>query len=269
MLKRPHYIALTLMVLFTGVLLNLSERAASQIKLAVSHFFLPLFGVAGSAHHLTERALNQIAPRSTLLQQLDQLRLTNEILRARAVQGEEILRENHRLRDLVGWQRQAPWPLKLARVVGRDPANWWRSLHIDLGQRDGIITNLTVRTAEGLVGRVSQVGYNRSHVVLVGDPHCRVSVMVQETGETTGIIGPSETELLDNQFAFLTYLPRNSNVKPGHKVLTSGQGGVFAKGIPVGEIIDTEIAENGLYLSARVRLAADFNRLETVWVILP
>lgn len=269
MFKRPPYIALALMVLLTGVLLNLSERTASRVKVALGSFFLPLFGVAGSAHQLSERALNNIAPRSTLIHQLEQLRLTNEVLLARAVQAEEILRENHQLRDLVGWQRQSPWRMKLARVIGRDPANWWRSLHIDLGQRDGMTTNLMVRTAEGLVGRVNEVGYNRSHVVLVGDPHCRVAVMIKETGETTGIIVPSESDVLDNQFAYLTYLPRNSNVKPGHKVITSGQGGVFAKGILVGEIVDAEVAESGLYLSARLRLAADFNRLEMVWVIMP
>jgi len=269
MLKRPPYIALILVVLFTGALLSLSERTATRAKLALGNFFLPLFGVAGSAHHLTERAFNHIIPRSVLIAQLNQLRLTNEVLLARAVQGEEMLRENHQLRDLVGWQRQTPWRMKLARVIGRDPANWWRSLQIDLGQRDGLVTNLTVRTAEGLVGRVNEVGYNRSHVVLVGDAHCRVAVMIKETGETTGIIVPSESDILDNQLASLTYLPRNSNVKPGYKVMTSGQGGVFAKGIHVGEIVDSEIDETGLYLTARVRLAADFNRLETVWVIWP
>ena len=57
----------------------------------------------------------------------------------------------------------------------RDPANWWRTVQIDLGSRDGIQTNQPVLTAEGLVGRVSSVSYVSSQVVLIGDPNCRVS----------------------------------------------------------------------------------------------
>ena len=72
-----------------------------------------------------------------------------------ALQAAAIARENDQLRALLGWQRQAPWKLKLANVVMRDPANWWRTVQIDLGSRDGVRENLPVLTADGLVGRVS------------------------------------------------------------------------------------------------------------------
>ena len=103
------------------------------------------------------------------------LRRENQQLRIQAMQAEETARENDRLRQLLGWQRQAPWKLKLARVVLREPANWWRTVQIDLGSRDGMRVNLPVLTAEGLVGRISSVSLTRSQVVLLGDPDCKVA----------------------------------------------------------------------------------------------
>jgi cell shape-determining protein MreC len=54
------------------------------------------------------------------------------------VQAAATARENDQLRMRVGWQQQQPWKLKLANVVMRDPANWWRTVQIDLGSRDGL-----------------------------------------------------------------------------------------------------------------------------------
>ena len=56
-----------------------------------------------------------------------------------------------------------------------EPANWWRTLRIDKGLRDGVNTNCAVFTTEGLVGRISDAGFAQAQVVLVGDPNCRVA----------------------------------------------------------------------------------------------
>ena len=95
---------------------------------------------------------------------------------------------------------QASWKLKLARVVLRDPANWWRTVQIDLGSRDGLRVNLPVLTTDGLVGRVSSVSLTRSQVTLLGDPNCKVAARVENETRDTGVIGPSgplETELVE------------------------------------------------------------------------
>ena len=66
----------------------------------------------------------------------------------------------------------------------------------------------------------------------------------------------------------LTYLPRHSTNKPGSYVLTSGTGGIFPGGILIGRVADLESVGQGLYMEARVKLAADLQRLDMVWVIL-
>ncbi len=273
MLIRPRYIVISLLVLLVLVVLSLPSVTTSKLKLAIGGVFLPLFGLANSAHHLSAKAQTAVQSRQALMEQIDQLRQENRDLAVRAMQGEEAWRENNRLRDLLQDARQLPWKYKLARIIGRDPANWWRTVQIDRGTRDGLRANLTVIAPEGLVGRITEAGFNRSQVVLVGDPNCRVSAYVLSADgksmETQGIIIPSTGDASDISLVDLTYVPGNSILKPGQTVKTSGQGGVYPAGLLIGKIVDTRRVESGIYLEARVKLAVNYNRLEEVLVLMP
>lgn len=280
MFRRPHYIAFGLVLLLVLVVLNLPPSTAARLKLAIGSLFLPLFGLASAGQNLTARAGDAVIPRRDLIRELEQLREVNQQLQFQARQGEEAVRENARLRQLVGFQKQTPWKLKAAHVIGRDPANWWRTVFIDLGSREGVREDFPVLAAEGLVGRISTVGYTRSQVVLLGDPNCRVSALIQETGDH-GVIAPSSVNLPDSGLVNLTHLSRAEvkpgravvsagvELKPGHNVISSGLGGVFPKGIPIGQLVDKRVAGFGLYTEARVKLAANPNTIEEVWVLFP
>src|SRR6266568_1491688 len=270
MLKRQYSIATGLVLLIVLVLLNLPEQPAARIKLALGGLFLPLFGMAGSVQHLTQQVGNALVPRSTLVKQLDQPRKENEELRQQLMQIQDAWRENAQLRQALGWQRRVPWALKPARVVGQDPANWWRTMLIDVGSRDLVHPNMAVLTAEGLVGRIDKVGPDRSSVLLVGDPNCRFSAQVQEPRDKSvvakGIISPSDSTL-DRLLVELKFVPGGSVLKPGQTVITGGDGVIFLKGITVGQIVDVRTNDYGLNLEARVKLAVNLNRLEYVWVL--
>jgi rod shape-determining protein MreC len=206
-------------------------------------------------------------PRKELLKQLDTLRQDNQQLRIQARQAEETARENDRLRKLLDWQRQAPWKLKLARVVLREPSNWWRTVQIDLGSRDGVQVNQTVLTADGLVGRISSVSLTRSQVLLLGDPGCKVAAQVENATHDCGVIGASGP--LNSEFVEMGYLTGSANLKPGQLVSTSGNGGIFPPNIPIGTIVDSQPVDYGLAMVARVKLAANLNALEEVGVLFP
>jgi rod shape-determining protein MreC len=266
-LKRLHYILLGLVVLLTLAILNLPSQTSARLKQGIGSVFLPLFGLADTTQHLTGTAVDSVMPRGELLKANDALRRENQQLRLQAMQAQETASENARLRQLIGWQRQAPWKLKLARVVLREPANWWRTVQIDLGSRDGLRVNLPVLTTDGLVGRVSSVSLTRSQVVLLGDPNCKVAARVENETRDTGIIGPSGP--LDSKFVGLGYLSRNANLKPAQDVVTSGEGGIFPRGIPIGKVVDVQPVDYGLRSEARVKLAANLNALEEVWVMFP
>jgi rod shape-determining protein MreC len=265
MLKRSHYIALAVVVVFTLILFNLPERATTRLKLGIGSVFLPLFGLANSSKELAGEAADSLVPKREVLRQNETLRRENERLRLLSLQTEQVLRENDRLRKLYGWQQQQPWKLKLANVVLQEPANWWRTVQIDLGSRDGISNNLPVLNSEGyLVGRIDSVSLTHSQVVLLGDPNCKVAARVENEAHDTGVITASGP--LDSDFVEMGFLSRDANLKPGQVIKTSGNGGIFPKDITVGKVVDVRPVEYGLSLVARVKLAANLNALEEVWV---
>ena len=272
MYKRPHYLALSLVVLLVVALLVQSSRTTARLKLAIAGFFLPMFGLSGSAQQLTDKAGTTVTPKAELARQLERVRHENEALRVQIMRLEEVERENQRLRGYLATARQFPvWRPKLARVIGREPANWWRNIKIDLGSRDGLTNNLPVISpSQGLVGRLSEVNYSYSTVVLLGDPDCRVSVLVEgEKNREHGVIAPGSSGPLDNSIIDLGFLSRNAELKPGQRVHTSGMGGIFPKGILIGQVVDSHVAGFGLYREARVKLAVNISSLEEVWVMMP
>lgn len=270
MLKRPHYIALSLVIVFVLVVLNLPNQTASQAKLVLSGAFLPLFGLAGSIQNLGDKAGTALTPRNVLVAEIDRLRRDNQQYKLREMQLSQIWRENDRLRQALNWQRQAPWKLRSARVTLRDPANWWRSVQINVGLKDGVLLDTPVLSPQGLVGRVRQVGENTARVALVGDEGCRVSAVVEEgAAKDYGVISSGSWGVLDMSLVDLTYVNRPTAVKAGQRVLTSGLGGIFPKGILIGHIVDTNNVGFGLYIEARVKLSANLDNLEEVWVVIP
>lgn len=269
MLKGPQYIALALVIVVVLIIFNLPPQTMSRFKLAISGLFLPLFGLAGSSQQLLEKTGNTVLPRNVLTKENQKLHQENKQLRILLMQNDELFRENSQLRQALEWQKQTRWKLKLTRVIGRDPASWWRTIQIDLGSAQGLRENLPVVTSQGLVGRTSFVGQNRSQVLLLGDPNLRVGASipdkdVRENGIVVSTSGPLDNNLVDFQ-----YFSRNNAIKPGQTVVTSGEGGVFPKGIVIGQILDIRNSSIGLSTEARVKVAANLNSLEEVWVMFP
>ncbi len=280
MLKKSHYIILFLVAVLAVALLKLPGEPIGKLKLALSGLFLPLFGLSSSTHGLIEETSDGLTPRRELQRQLEQLRRQTQEQEILLAQDAGLWVENARLRGIFGWPRQGRWKLKLARVIARDPSNWWRSLEIDAGAHDGVATNCAVLTGAGLVGRVQSVGPTRSQVILLGDPNLRVSAIVLTntnvrlsasvmTAGETGVIVANSSQPQEDGLIDLDYLSGNSPVRPGQAVVTWGVAGVFPPDIPIGTIVDVRAKDYGLSTEARVKLAANLGALEEVWVMLP
>lgn len=267
MFKRPYHIAVALVALLTLLVLNLPGSTTARLKLAIGSIFLPLFGATGAAQQAAAKAGDSLLPKRELIRANEALRRQNQELQVQAMQAGEAARENDRLRHLVGWKEKKPWKLKLARVIARDPANWWRTVQIDRGRLDDLRENLPVLTTEGLIGRVSAVGLTSAHVVLIGDANCKVPATILSNTAESGII--TSAGLFDGSFVNLTYLASRANLKPGQSVVTSGLSAIYPKGIPIGTVADARPVESGLYTDAQVKLAANLNALEEVWVLFP
>ncbi len=268
MFKRPLLIFCALALGMALAVFALQSSLGSRMKMVIGSAFLPLFGLSSTLDAGAEKAAEKIVPKSVLQKELNDLRLENEQLRILGLQAETLFQENNRLRTRLEWQKNIPWKRRLARVIGRDPSNWWKMIHIDLGSRDGLTNNLPVITSDGLVGRLGEVGLSRSQVILIGDPNCHVSVLLEDSREQ-GAIAPDRINLRDPSIVEMGYLSRNSILKPDQKVVTSGMGSVFPAGIPVGRVLDFQTMSHGLFTEARIKLAVSTSSLEEVWVLLP
>jgi len=266
MLKKPQYLAILLTLVLAGILLSLPAQRKAQLKRWFGTVFVLGFGASKATEAVADKARVAVTPRKVLGKQLADLQEENQRLRLQLKQAEVISRENDRLRAALSWKTQTRWEVRLARVIGRDPSNWHRVIHIDVGSRDRIAENMPVLSNEGLVGRVASVGVTRSQVVLIGDPKCQVGAILEPSGEA-GVIEPGKTGNLGPGIVALSYIAGDSEIKPGDRVLTSGLGPVFPKGIPVGTVILARSLDYGLTKDARVKLHANLNRLEHVWVL--
>ena len=166
-----------------------------------------------------------------------------------------------RLRELLNLKEELPYSTLAARVIARDPTNWYRSIVISKGQDDGITVDMGVMTPTGAVGRVVKVHRQLAVVLLLIDRNNAVTGLVQRTRDE-GIVEGTEKGL-----AWIKYLPLLSNVKVGDIVITSGMAGGFPRGLPIGRITRIERREAELFLSAEIQPETDFGRLEEVLVI--
>jgi cell shape-determining protein MreC len=145
-------------------------------------------GTLEHAQQMAGQAGDTLTSRAELLRQNEILRRANTELLLRAQKAEGIAGENDRLRELVKWQKLQRGNFKLGKVVLRDPANWWRTVQINLGSRDGLSNDLPVLTAEGfLIGRVSAVSLTHSRIVLLGDPNFKVAATTLRKATTASL----------------------------------------------------------------------------------
>ncbi len=267
--KKVQTAVFGVLILATLLILCL-QRWSVNGKGVFSAVSVPVSAVAGWTKSCGSDALSWFRTQHSLLKENAVLQARAETNQLALVQLQNLEAENLRLRQALQFQKTNSWKLQLARVIGRDPSNWWRTMRIGAGSRDGIAVNQAVLATVGeaaLVGRVAEVGLIESKVVLIGDPNCLVSVLVAET-RNSGILQPLSSASLDPTLVKLTYMTGSDELLPGYRVYTSGLGGVFPEGIYVGTIKENISVETERTREAMVRLAANGNALEEVWVIV-
>lgn len=182
------------------------------------------------------------------------------------LQLKEVEAENTRLRKLLGFAQANPsFGTKggqiVARVVGSEPNSAIQSIMIDLGKANGIQPGMPVVTERGLVGRVTDVYNNASRVLLITDSNSNVYALLQNS-RLRGILHGRA-----GQEPIMDYLPQDNKVLVGDIVVTSGEGGNFPAGIPVGQVVEVDQNDIEMFQRAVVRTTVDFDTLETVLVV--
>ena len=198
----------------------------------------------------------------------------NQRLKARleefaSVQAEvtDLRSENDQLKEIVGKEADLRDynPIQ-ATVIARNPDQWEEKIILNRGVSDGVEVDMAVLTAQGLIGKVSLVTQNTSTVELVStqNPNYRVSAMV--IGGEEGIFGLIEGFDAERRELLLKRIDAEVEIEVGQQVVSSGLGGIFPKGLIIGEITEITIDEFGLTQLAYIKPSADFTLLNHVMI---
>ncbi len=190
-----------------------------------------------------------------LSEQNQELRSELRLMRAWKEAALQLEQENARLLDLNN-VRLDPRLTYVTGVVMADSGSPFRqSVLLNVGERDGIVDGWATMDGIGVVGRISGVGPDTARVILLTDASSAIPATIQPSGQTALIAGDNSASPL------VEFLENREFVRPGDRVVTSGDGGVFPGGLLIGQIA----VDPGGRL--RVRLSADFERLEFLRVL--
>ena len=262
---------LTVILLIAAVCLGLAAYpgAAGQdspVSAAVGTVLSPLQKgvsfVTGKVGHLIDH-----------FQNYDEMEAENQELREKVAQLEQQVRdaqvavdENERLRVLTGLLKNNPtFRYHMAEVIARSPGQWATTVSIDKGSLDGVAENDLVVTAEGMVGYVSLVAPTCSKVTTVLDTNMQAGALVTRTRESG--IAQGDYELMGDGMLRMSYLSKDSDVVIGDTIQTSGEGGIFPKGIMIGTVERVMIEENGMNNYAVIRPFVDPSTVTDVYII--
>ncbi|MFT8322228.1 MAG: rod shape-determining protein MreC [Bacillus sp. (in: firmicutes)] len=168
---------------------------------------------------------------------------------------QKILKEKESLSD---------YELMNATVIRRNPDRWNELLTINKGTSSGVTKNMPVMTASGLIGKVKSVSSGTATVQLLSseDPTNRISAVIQEDKKKklSRIFGLIIDYDKDSKYLILQWTeePKKAKVAKGQLVTTSGMGGVFPEGLPIGKVVKVEPNEDGLTKKAYIEPAADY-----------
>lgn len=201
-----------------------------------------------------------IAQNNDLMKQIDDLTYENNLL----LQDKFELNSLRTLYELD--EMYSEYPKTGARVISGSTGNWFSSFIIDKGSKDGMQIGMNVLSGGGLVGRITEVGYNWSRVLSIIDDTSNISCMILSTNDHLMVYGDLGT--MENGYIKFDQLSTNaSDVAVGDKIVTSNISDIYLSGIQVGYISYMEKDNNQLSISGYVTPSVNFEHLSEVLVI--
>ncbi len=256
---------LTAALLLSFLLMTLQVRHESAVvtvtRQALLYLASPFIKVTAATVHGIGDIWRDYVDLRGLREENKRLQHEAATLKRRLDQLAEQALETQRLQRLLAMRETPQAEFLTARVVGKDATNWFKTILLDRGSLEGVRRNQPVLAPDGLVGRVVEVTPGSARVQLLTDPVNAVGGLIQRT-RVTGIVSGNL-----GAGARVRYLPLLADVVVGDDVVTSGMGGVFPKGIPVGRITAVERRSGALFQEATLQPAVDLGRLEEVLIL--
>ena len=181
----------------------------------------------------------------------DQLKKENEQLKDKILETDFLTLENTQLRKLIDDQVKSSFNLVSSRVIIDKQSPYLNSFIINSGSNKKIKNGMPVLEGQNFIGRIVNVNFFSSRVLLVSDLNSKIPVLIEPSGHHAILSGKGKKEPI------LEYLPENHTVKSGDKVYTSGREGIFFPGTPIGKVVFKDE-------KARVLLFSDLSQITFV-----
>lgn len=192
---------------------------------------------------------------------LSELKSQNEELTALVMELEEYRLENERLSALLDLSNAYGLETSAAHILKQSVDSWNQTITIDKGSEDGMAVGMPVMSPNGLIGQIESVSLYSSQVRLITDQNSGVAVFLQ-ANRSEGVLTGSLSGLL-----YLNYISLDIDVVPGDVVVTSGAGGVYPKGIVIGEVTSVTYAPSDVYQTIVVKPVTRVKTYEEVLVL--
>ncbi len=173
----------------------------------------------------------------------------------------ELLLENERLRDLLGFKKIHPFSTVTAQVIAKDSSPSSRTITLNKGVGDGLVRDMAVVTADGVVGKVQVLLPGTAKVITLADPASTIAVRVQRNREEGLLEGK-----LDR--CALKYVSYYADIQEGDLLVTSGLDGIYPKGLPVATVIKVTKHEATAFQTVIARPAVPLARVEEALVLI-
>lgn len=254
-LKRLLYVLTIAILLLTFLLWRIDSPRVERFRAMVIDRFVPSMDWAMAPVTGSINLIREFQSYQRVVDQNKELRRELQQMKAWKEAALQLEQENARLLDLNN-VRLDPQLTFVTGVVLADAGSPFRqSVLLNIGARDGIVDGWAAMDGIGLVGRISGVGNTTSRVMLLSDSSSRIPATIQPSGETALVVG-------DNSVApVIDFLENPDQVRPGDRVVSSGDGGVFPSGLLIGHVASDPDGR------LRVRLSADYERLEFLRVL--
>ena len=184
-------------------------------------------------------------------------------LKAQLILYQEGYLQAERLRNLLALKDDYNFKFVTACVIGREQVALSKTVVINKGTAHGLNAGMPVLAGSGLVGRVIDVSWHAAKILLLIDESSNIDAIVQRN-RTQGIIRGA-----GSQGYVLKYISKTQDVEEGDVIISSGIGGVFPKGMMIGQVSRIDKQEAGLFLKINVVPSIDFSKLEEVLVLIP
>jgi rod shape-determining protein MreC len=193
----------------------------------------------------------------------ENLRLMTELGKLSALENRvrEVIPENERLRQLLGFKQHSVHEFTPAEIVGMGTVGITGSIHLNIGSDEGCQKNMPLVTHKGVVGKLIAVGKSTSVGHLLADPNFRISAKVQRS-RVLGIV-----RWLHGNICMLEGVPLRSDIQEGDLVITSGYSRIFPAGLPIGRVFEVSTEKNPLFQTVLIRTEVNFGTLEEVLVL--